>query len=257
MKKLRSNAPSTSTRASISGLDYDILQTISTHGKPAGSWTLHFVLREQGHTISAPTIGRRLRDLEIRGMLSPPTNGGRRLTRTGEELLKRTKEQRHIQISTEKLLSSLERNSRKDLIDLLVARRAIEGAAAALAAQNANTKSFSVLQKQIENQRSAIFHGAMGVDEDVGFHEALAQGTGNPVLASIVHLLRSNPWLNQVVNAIRAKVGGRRIVDHEGILNAIRVGDSNLARQAMEQHLTNIIHDVEEYWGQVFGKSAK
>ena len=109
------------TELSVADLDYDILKTNHTHGQPIGPWSLHYILREHGHTISAPTIGRRLRELENRGILSPATLEGRRLTPAGQELLKRTEQEHRIQVSTEKLLSSLRSGSRKDIIDQLVA----------------------------------------------------------------------------------------------------------------------------------------
>jgi DNA-binding FadR family transcriptional regulator len=241
-----------STKPSVARLEYDILQTISAHGRPVGSWTVHFVLRERGYTVSAPTIGRRLRDLEKRGMLSPATIEGRSLTPAGEELLKRTDEEHLIQMSTGKLLLSLERNSRKDLIDQLIVRRAIEGESAALAAQNVSSRTLVSLGRIIEDQRLAIRRGEMGVNEDVRFHETLAQASGNSVLASIVHLLRSHPRFNHLINAIRTKVGGQRIIDHEEILSAITRRDASLARRAMERHITKLIDDVEQYWEQVF-----
>jgi GntR family transcriptional regulator, transcriptional repressor for pyruvate dehydrogenase complex len=185
-------------------------------------------------------------------MLSAATVEGRSLTPVGEEQLKRAEEEQHIQVSTEKLLLSLRSGSRKDLIDQLVVRRAIEGESAALAAQNASSVSLATLQEALEDQRRAIVHGRMGVDEDIRFHEAIAQESGNSVLVSMTHLLRSHPWLNHVINAIRTKVGGRRIVDHEEIMSAIKRHDAALARQAMHRHITRIIDDVDRYWEQVF-----
>lgn len=243
---------SVSLKPSVAHLEYDILQTMRTHGRPLGSWTLHFVLRERGYTVSAPTIGRRLRDLEKRGVVTPATVEGRSLTRTGEKLLKGKEEEHLIQRSTGKLLLCLSRDSRKDLVDQLIARRAIECETAALAAHNTSARTVSALRHIIEDQRRAIARGGTGVSEDVRFHETLAQASRNSVLASMVHLLRSHPQFNHLINAIRAKVGGQRIVDHEEILNAIMHGNEPSAREAMERHITRLINDVEKYWEQVF-----
>ena len=51
-------------------LDFAILQTLHSHGQPIGSGTLHYVLRKRGDNLSAPTIGRKLRDLENRGLVA-------------------------------------------------------------------------------------------------------------------------------------------------------------------------------------------
>ncbi len=50
-------------------------------------------------------------------------------------------------------------------------------------------------------------------------------------------MLRSQVWLNQVIAAIRTKVGGRLVVDHEAILNAIKTRKPELARRAMGRPL--------------------
>lgn len=243
---------SVSRDGSTAHLEYDILQTMKTHGRPLGSWTLHFVLRQRGYTVSAPTIGRRLRDLEERGVVTPATVEGRSLTRVGEKLLKGKDEEHRIQKSTGKLLLSLGRDSRKDLVDQLIARRAIECEAAALAARNSSARTVRALRSIIEDQRRAIAHGETGVNEDVRFHETLAQASRNPVLASMVHLLRSHTQFNHLINAIRAKVGGQRIVDHEEILDAVSRGNESSARKTMERHITLLIGDVEKYWQLVF-----
>jgi GntR family transcriptional regulator, transcriptional repressor for pyruvate dehydrogenase complex len=236
-------------------LDCDILRAVRAQNRPIGSWTLHYVLREYGHDISAPTIGRKLRELEQRGMLSPATPEGRSLTSLGENLLKRAEEEKRIHRSTERLLLSLQRNSRKDLIDQLIARRAIESEVAGLAALNASSEAVGTLEGLIEAQRKSILIGEMGVAEDVKFHEGLAQVSGNLVLVSLVHLLRSHEWFNDVITAIRAKVGGRRVVDHEEIVGAVKQRDVLLAKKAIEQHITRLITDIDQYWEQVFGSS--
>jgi hypothetical protein len=59
----------------------------------------------------------------------------------------------------------------------------------------------------------------------------IAEGCGNS-LSALVIMLRSQVWLNQVIAAIRTKVRGRLVVDHEAILNAIKTVSQNwLARR--------------------------
>jgi len=55
-----------------------------------------------------------------------------------------------------------------------------------------------------------------------------------------------------VIAAIRAKVGGRLVVDHEAIISAIQGRKPDQARRAMEQHLNKLISDVDRYWEQFF-----
>ena len=72
------------------------------------------------------------------------------------------------------------------------------------------------------------------------------------MLAAIVAMLRSQSWLNSVIAAMRAKVGTRLVADHDKIIQAIRDRKPELAREAMQEHLTRLISDVTQYWEQVF-----
>jgi GntR family transcriptional repressor for pyruvate dehydrogenase complex len=109
----------------------------------------------------------------------------------------------------------------------------------------------------LELEYESVEHGETGSKADVDFHDTIAEGCGNSILSALVIMLRSQVWLNQVIAAIRTKVGGRLVVDHEAILNAIKTRKPELARKAMEQHLDKLISDVDRYWEQVFPQRDK
>jgi GntR family L-lactate dehydrogenase operon transcriptional regulator len=96
----------------------------------------------------------------------------------------------------------------------------------------------------------------MGVGEEFGFHEALAKASGNKIISTTVHLLRSQEWMNYVVTEIRNKVGTRLAVDHERIISALKKRDSSLARKSMESHLNQLIADVERYGAHVIRRKS-
>jgi len=242
---------------SDSNLDYAILNALHRHGQPLGSGTLHYTLREQGGNLSAPTLGRRLRDLEQRGLVKKVSVEGRVLTAEGQRLLRGLEQNRRLEISGEKVLTLLKRTGKKDIVDQLIARRAVEVETCALAAQNARPADIKHLQKLMQRQRDSVQHGGMGVKEDVDFHDAIAEASGNSVLAAMVSMLRSPAWLNHVVTAIRARFGTRLVIDHEQITRSIKARDSEAAGKAMQQHLDNIIADVDRYWEQEFSNGPK
>lgn len=233
-------------------IEYFILRSLGESKQPVGSGSLYYLLQERGDEISAPTIGRRLRDLEHRGLVRKVSVEGRTLTASGSALLKKLEHDHLIENSAQGFLTLLKQDSRKDIVDQLMARRVIEGETAALAASGASDKTISQLEDLIERQRQRVMEGQMAVDEDIGFHETIAAASGNNVLASMVHLLRSQKQLAYLVTAIRAKVHTRFVVDHEDILLAIKARKATSARQAMEQHISKLISDVERYWEQVF-----
>ena len=146
----------------------------------------------------------------------------------------------------------LKRGGRKDIIDQLIARRVIESETAALAATNATSQQIHALEDLIAQGYALVEHGDTGIKADVDFHETIAAASANSLLSAMVTMLRSQAWLNQVIAAIRAKVGGRLVVDHEEIINAIKKRDPEMARRAMAKHLDKLIADVDRYWEQVY-----
>ncbi|MGB0010889.1 MAG: FCD domain-containing protein [Candidatus Sulfotelmatobacter sp.] len=228
-------------------LECAILQTLHSSRQPMGSWSLYYLLREQGHGASAPTIGRKLRELEQRKLLGKSTVEGRIITPAGERMLRKAMNDEQVRARADKLLKALDGRTQKDIIDLLTVRRIIEVESAGLAALHASRVSITKLEEIVRKQRQAIKKGRLGVGEDVGFHEALAQISGNKILSTTVHLLRSQEWMNYVVTEIRAKVGSRLAVDHQKIILALKTRNVSLARRAMEQHLNELIADVERY----------
>lgn len=240
-----------------SDLDFTILQTLHRQGQPMGSGALHYTLRNGGDVLSAPTIGRKLRDLEQRGLVSKVSVEGRVLTPAGQRLYHRLEQERQLDNSGERFLKLLKRSGRKDIIDQLAARRVIECETAALASANATPEQIDRLEQIIAEGYDLVIHGQNAVAADVEFHGIIAQASGNSVLAALVVMMRSQAWLNQVIAAIRAKVGGRLVVDHEEIVQAIRARKRERARLAMQQHLTRLISDIDRYWEQVFQEPSR
>ena len=216
------------------GLDYAILDSLKTHGEPMGSGTLHYALRKQGSTPSVPTIGRKLRDLEQRGLVAKVSVEGRILTTAGQKMLQTMEQERQQELSGERLLKLLRRTGLKDIIDQLNSRKLIEGEACALAAEHATPEQIERLEELVRKAREMVARGEMGVKQDTDFHDLIAEASGNRVLAAIVVILRSQAWLNSVIAAIRSKVGTRLVVDHDDVIKAIRDKNPKQAREAME-----------------------
>lgn len=209
-------------------------------------------MQKRGDNLSAPTIGRKLRDLEHRGLVTKVSVEGRVLTSAGRKLLHRLEQQHSLESSGDNLLKALKRGGRQDIINQLAARRVIESETAALAATNATPQQIHALEKLIAQGYDMVEHGNTGIQADTDFHDTIAEASGNNVLAALVIMLRSQVWLSQVIAAMRTKVGGRLVVDHEAIVNAIKARKPELARKAMEHHLSKLIADVDRYWEQVF-----
>lgn len=238
-------------------LDYAILRMLQSSRQPMGSWSLYYLLREHGYDVSAPTIGRRLRDLERMSLLGKSTVEGRIITPAGLRLLRKTARDEQIRARVDKLLKALDGKTQKDIIDQLAVRRIIEVESAGLAASQASRASIAKLEEIVERQQHSIEKGRMGVGEDVDFHEALAKASGNKIISVTVHLLRSQEWMNYVVTEIRTKVGTSLVVDHVKIISALKERNPSAARRAMERHLNQLIADVERYWNLVLRRKSR
>lgn len=232
-------------------LDHAILEALHSSDQPMGSWSIYYLLKERGFSASAPTIGRRLRDLERQNFVGKVTVEGRSITPNGIRVLHSSAHDHRIRNTAEEVLKLLKSNRRKDILDLLQARRVIEGESARLAAMFATKKDIAMLEDIVRRQRNQVERGALGVKEDVDFHESLARISGNRFIAYSVHLLRSHEWMNNAVIAIRAKIG-KPIVDHEKLVAALRAHNPNSAQKIMEKHITRMMGEVERYWNKVF-----
>jgi len=232
-------------------LDHAILEALHRNEQPMGSWSLYYLLKERGYAISAPTIGRRLRDLERKNFVGKVTVEGRKITASGLRMLRTKAHDHRIRTSAEEVLKLLKSNRRKDIIDLLTARRVIEGESARLAAIHATEKDVAKLVEIVQQQRNQVNSGGLAVKEDVDFHESLAKISGNRFIAYSVHLLRSHEWMNNAVIAIRTKLG-TPVVEHEKIIAAVRDHDPEAAQRIMQRHMTKMMSEVERYWDEVF-----
>lgn len=231
-------------------VDRAILQSIAEAAGPVGQGTLNLLLRRHGIAVSAPTIGRRLREFEFSGALRKVGVEGRVITERGRRLLKHWQADAYLRTSGEALLDTLKRSDKRHLLDLLAARRVVETEAAALAAKHATPDAIVRLEQIFRNQVESVRRGTLGVAEDAAFHQEIGRASGNAVLASLVSVMRNHRRYNVIVTSMRTVVGGRLAVDHAAILDGIKRRSPRAARQAMERHLLNLTHDLDRYWAQ-------
>ncbi len=135
--------------------------------------------------------------------------------------------------------------------DAFVARRALEGEIAAMAAENAAADDLAELAAALEEMRQEAQEGAslLGQQGDRRFHLALAAASGNSVLVRVIGFIWDE-LLNQ--GALWAKLRERRNVrptridEHAAILRAVRERDPARARRAAHAHLDGAIRDFLE-----------
>jgi GntR family transcriptional repressor for pyruvate dehydrogenase complex len=143
-----------------------------------------------------------------------------------------------------KIIALALRRTDKTLLDLIAARQGLETQIARLAASNAKESHIVEMQKSIEAMVRNREIPEICVEEDIKFHDALVQATGNVVfevmLAPLAELLRESRK-----ETIRQGID-RVVVGHKAVLTAVRRGDPEKAAQAMYQHLKMAEEDLRK-----------
>ncbi len=229
-------------------LERDLLTIIRDSTQPVGCGHISQVLQNMGHSISEATVGRLLRDLDNQGFTDKAGFQGRSLSAQGtarlDELLNR---QKSFEWGIE-FASSLRSHTKGQLLEVLVARRAIESELAYLAAANRSEAEAAQLREILERQRRALDAGGGAAQEDVDFHALIARMAGNRVLGAAIALIRQDTQLSPVLEYIRRRVKSPVYIDHKRLAEAIADGRADSAREIMVEHINNLMKDVEKYW---------
>ncbi|MBE3520003.1 MAG: FCD domain-containing protein [Firmicutes bacterium] len=237
--------------SSREALYYEGLRALKDAGVPMGAWRLAALLRQRGVDVSQATVGRMLWDMEARGHVVRRGRDGRAITEEGVRVLEDW-DRRLLQIrSHQEFVSSLKFTRREELVDVLVARRAVESETAALAAARRTPEDLEILRGIVEAHEKLLEEGSSGVEKDVAFHRALARASKNPVLAAALDVIYNDPDIGMALEYIRRKRGSRMVEDHKNLLSYVERGDPEGARKAMTTHIDNVVRDVETYWDEV------
>ena len=146
----------------------------------------------------------------------------------------------------------MESKTPEELIDILVARRAIEREIARLAAIHATEEEIKDLWQvqRLHHERTHHSKG-MAAEQDVAFHRILAKASRNKVLEGAMELIRQDGQLSPVLEYIRKEVHSVVALDHAKIAKAVEQHEPELAEKAMVDHIENLIRDVKKYWNKV------
>lgn len=228
--------------------EFYILDTIAKSTEPIGSGTLCSQLVLMGVGISEATVGRILRHLDERNLTSRVGYQGRRLTHEGEARLEQLARLNDEALITNELRESLRLQDEQDLIDTLVARRAIEREIARLAAENIRDDELTLLRECVEDHVTHFEQGLSVSHDDMVFHRMIAKASRNRILEAALELIRQNWQYTPVLAYIRTQVNKNAVPDHQRILSALEVRSPEAAEDATLKHLDGLIKDVRTFW---------
>ncbi len=116
------------------------------------------------------------------------------------------------------------------------ARRLLEVGAAGLAAERAAGEQIAAMADEIAGMFATLDDPQTFLRHDLGFHRAVAAGSGNPILATIIGTLTEIIWdtgrLNMEGFSLRESAE-----THRRIYHAIKARSAERARREMTQHL--------------------
>ncbi len=137
--------------------------------------------------------------------------------------------------------------SKRLLLDLIQARIPIETTSAALAAAHATPGQLDRLTELMQEAGTNLDDDAVLNEMNMAFHAEIATASHNRVLAQIQDVLTN---LFQREQRLILDIYGSRGKDHdehEGILDAIRSHDSDLARDLMQKHLEGVRQTILQW----------
>ena len=126
-------------------------------------------------------------------------------------------------------------------LELIRARRVLEGEIASLAASMAKRKDIAAMRQALADMVRDADAGTLPIEGDRAFHSAIVQSTGNIVLIETVHTFwdsRRGPLFERLGDYFETVASWRSaIAEHTAILDAIAAHDAAGARAAMHAHM--------------------
>ena len=129
------------------------------------------------------------------------------------------------------------------VVQVVEIRRVLEGEMAALAAQRATRRQLAAVRRALAAIDTAVAAGRDGVAEDLAFHCAIGEATGNPqfslVLGFLGQYLREGMRITRGNEARRSDFMEAVRKEHRALVDALVAGDAAAARRAATHHLVH------------------
>ncbi len=223
------------------------LSVVAAYRRPIGAAAFADRLAAEGVSMSPASAGRLLAELEKDGFLEQESNKGRVLSERGRLLVQERQQQEGREVAARRFLDELSCDAPEKIIEVLVARRAIERETCRLAAERA---------KEQEMEEIATFAAILDTSQHVSrehvavvdrkFHQAIARAGGNRVLAAALDLIFRDRDLLAMTMSFRKRRGALPPENgHRAIAEAIARRDPDEAEKALLRHLGYIIGEVE------------
>jgi GntR family transcriptional repressor for pyruvate dehydrogenase complex len=126
--------------------------------------------------------------------------------------------------------------------EMFEARLALEVGVAGLAAERAPAEHLATMAEELTEMFATVDDPQAFLVHDVRFHQALAAGCGNRVLAALVEMVAAQFYEQRRRTVGRARDLRESAELHRRIFRAVRSGNAEAAREAMTNHLRSAQH---------------
>ena len=130
------------------------------------------------------------------------------------------------------------------ILDVMELRLGVEIESAGLAAERSSKADVKAIGAALHAIEAAVKEDRSAVDEDLGFHRAIAEATGNAEFPRFLQFIGRHLIPRRTVAGLPERMGGQRAYlaiiqeEHRRIADAIAARDPKAAREAMRRHLT-------------------
>lgn len=222
-----------------------ILKLVHDIARPVGA-----VYLSQISDLSQASVGRSLLSLEQQGYLQKTANKGRCITPAGSIYLAQHKRLQQKLDSAKTIIETTESYAIPHWKDVLSVRIVIEALSAELAADNMTPEYSQALDVIILEHRMALLKGECGSEQDLKLHLKIVEIAGNQVLEQILKLLLTQENVYTKFSMVAPTTVISQVQQHNNIVESLKRSDKAAAKQAMIDHLTNVLKDVREYASQ-------
>lgn len=226
-----------------------LLGILAEVGEPVGTRTATSALRDgHGTTLSESTVSRLLQEMDQRGWTTPMATKGRVLTATGRA---RHEERVLATRASTTLSSAISVHTVAGLLELMQARKAVESAVAADAAQGCTQRDIDELRALAQQQADELAVAPTGGRSGLLFHRRVAEISKNAMLKVLSGVVLA-PQLDHVEYVMDIILGEHHaelsVIDHHrAIVDAIEAGDPVAAEAAMDRHFAEMIGEAERF----------
>ena len=180
--------------------------------------------------VSRPVVREAVKELAVLGLVESRQGRSTRVTQPDD----------WNHFAPELLIARSEVGAVDDfLLELLELRRLIETGAAGLAAAHASDADLERMTVQFKLMETSLNDIERFTDADIAFHAALLAATGNHLLTRLIEMIGPVLRFGRMISLERRADGP---VDsqqgHLRVLEAVRAGDPDAAREAMRAHLS-------------------